>query len=125
VIVLSVLILFSLPMGLLVGLVSRCSMGWLIVRSFGASLALMLIVDCVTNGLPSNHSIGWYAEAAMYSAIPFSLFVFVPCLAGAMTVRLLFGKRSKNAPNQLPDPTSPSVTPPARAGDAPSVAADH
>jgi hypothetical protein len=28
-------------------------------------------------------------------------------------------------PNQLPDPTSPSVTPPAGAGAAPSVAADH
>jgi hypothetical protein len=28
-------------------------------------------------------------------------------------------------PNQLPDPTSPSVTPPAEAGGAPSVAADH
>ena len=28
-------------------------------------------------------------------------------------------------PNQLPDPTSPSVTPPAGAGGAPSVAADH
>jgi hypothetical protein len=27
--------------------------------------------------------------------------------------------------NQLPDPTSPSVTPPAGAGGAPSVAADH
>ena len=27
--------------------------------------------------------------------------------------------------NQLPDPTSPSVTPSARAGGAPSVAADH
>jgi ribosomal protein S18 acetylase RimI-like enzyme len=34
---------------------------------------------------------------------------------------LLIGKQ----PNQLPDPTSPSVTPPARAGGAPSVAADH
>jgi len=30
-----------------------------------------------------------------------------------------------SAPNQLPDPTSPSVTPPAGAGGAPSVAADH
>jgi hypothetical protein len=30
-----------------------------------------------------------------------------------------------NVPNQLPDPTSPSVTPPAGAGVAPSVAADH
>ena len=28
-------------------------------------------------------------------------------------------------PNQLPDPTSPSVTCPAGAGRAPSVAADH
>jgi hypothetical protein len=28
-------------------------------------------------------------------------------------------------PNQLPDPTSPSVTPAAGAADAPSVAADH
>jgi hypothetical protein len=28
-------------------------------------------------------------------------------------------------PNQLPDPTSPSVTPPADAGGAPAVAADH
>jgi hypothetical protein len=28
-------------------------------------------------------------------------------------------------PNQLTDPTSPSVTPPAGAGGAPSVAADH
>ena len=28
-------------------------------------------------------------------------------------------------PNQLPDPTSPSVTPPAEAGAAPFVAAVH
>jgi hypothetical protein len=32
---------------------------------------------------------------------------------------------SAQMPNQLPDPTSPSVTPPAGAGGAPSVAADH
>ena len=31
----------------------------------------------------------------------------------------------KNGANQLPDPTTPSVTPPADAGGAPSVAADH
>jgi hypothetical protein len=30
-----------------------------------------------------------------------------------------------SAPNQLPDPTSPSVTPAAGAAGAPSVAADH
>jgi hypothetical protein len=28
-------------------------------------------------------------------------------------------------PNQLPDPSSPTVTPPAKAGGAPSVTADH
>jgi hypothetical protein len=32
---------------------------------------------------------------------------------------------SRNEANQLPDPTSPSVTRPAGAGRAPSVAADH
>jgi len=35
------------------------------------------------------------------------------------------GSVTRFVPNQLPDPTSPSVTPPARAGGAPSVAADH
>jgi hypothetical protein len=33
--------------------------------------------------------------------------------------------KPSDAPNQLPDPTSPSVTPPAGAGGAPSVVADH
>ena len=33
--------------------------------------------------------------------------------------------RIKQVPNQLPDPTSPSVTPAAGAAGAPSVAADH
>jgi hypothetical protein len=33
--------------------------------------------------------------------------------------------QSRPQPNQLPDPTSPSDTPPAGAGGAPSVAADH
>ena len=36
-----------------------------------------------------------------------------------------FYSLSEDEPNQLPDPTSPSVTPPAGAGGAPSVAADH
>jgi hypothetical protein len=35
------------------------------------------------------------------------------------------GSSTIQVPNQLPDPTSPSVTPPAGAGAAPSVAADH
>jgi hypothetical protein len=35
------------------------------------------------------------------------------------------GSSQSNAANHVPDPTSPSVTPPAGAGGAPSVAADH
>lgn len=38
---------------------------------------------------------------------------------------VLADKRWRNHANKLPDPTSPSVTPPAGAGGAPSVAADH
>jgi len=43
---------------------------------------------------------------------------------GLLAIRLA-RIRSKKGSNQLPDPTSPSVTPPAKAGVAPSVAADH
>jgi catechol 2,3-dioxygenase-like lactoylglutathione lyase family enzyme len=34
-------------------------------------------------------------------------------------------EKQKNVPNQLPDPTSPFVTPPAAAGGAPSVTTDN
>ena len=44
------------------------------------------------------------------------------CPPGAYYV---VGQSQIDVHNQLPDPTSPSVTPPANAGDAPSVAADH
>jgi hypothetical protein len=33
--------------------------------------------------------------------------------------------RKSEEPNNLPDPTSPYVTPPAGAGGAPSVVTDH
>ncbi len=36
-----------------------------------------------------------------------------------------FDEKPERVPNQPPDPTSPSVTPPAGAGRAPSIAADH
>jgi translation elongation factor EF-Tu-like GTPase len=42
----------------------------------------------------------------------------------SVVVEELLGELRDSA-NQLPDPTSPSVTPPAGAGGAPSVAADH
>ena len=45
----------------------------------------------------------------------------VPAIPAATPTRIVL----KRAPNQLPDPTSPSGTPPAGAGVAPSVAADH
>jgi hypothetical protein len=38
---------------------------------------------------------------------------------------LLYATVARRRANQLPDPTSPSATPPAGAGGAPSVAADH
>ena|SRR5579863_9037767 len=41
----------------------------------------------------------------------------------ARDVRVI--RLNKKAPNHLPDPSSPSVTPPAGAVGAPSVAADH
>ena len=47
---------------------------------------------------------------------------------GKLIIRSVSAKQRppvRNMPNQLPDPTSPSVTPPAGAGGAPSVAADH
>jgi len=51
-------------------------------------------------------------------------YYFLLCCGTAIAVALL--DRKKNfPPNQLPDPTFPSVTPPADAGGAPSVAADH
>jgi hypothetical protein len=42
-----------------------------------------------------------------------------------LPIELPLSDSPRPAANQLPDPTSPSVTPPAGAGGAPSVAADH
>jgi predicted enzyme related to lactoylglutathione lyase len=54
---------------------------------------------------------------------PDGYYVTISELSARQPVKRQPNKRSK--PNQLPDPTSPSVTPPACAGGAPSVAADH
>ena len=43
----------------------------------------------------------------------------------SMSLNLARLRAEIEAPNHVPDPTSPSVTPPAGAGGAPSVAADH
>ena len=66
---------------------------------------------------------GFYADSDWDTAVTFieskvSLgFVFEVVLGDAVVIDKM--------PNHLPDPTSPSVTPPAGAGGAPSVAADH
>jgi hypothetical protein len=52
---------------------------------------------------------GWHSKEA------------IPPLGFKLPIR----KEKKGKPNQLSDPTSPPVTPPAGAGVAPSVAADH
>jgi len=57
----------------------------------------------------------------------------MPKLEGDALCAMIAAKRNEKGvmtkvgfvSNQLPDPTSPSVTPPAGAGGAPSVAADH
>ena len=53
------------------------------------------------------------------------LIAFVAALAAFGGSCIWIANRYSEMPNQLPDPTSPSVTPPAGAGGAPSVAADH
>jgi FtsH-binding integral membrane protein len=50
---------------------------------------------------------------------------FLTAFGSFLMLSLVFWLRLKKKPNQLPDPTSPSVTPPAGAGGAPSGAADH
>ena len=55
--------------------------------------------------------------------ITFMEFAFVALLVCAIRDMIIDNRRRK--PNQLPDPTSPSVTPAAGAAGAPSVAADH
>ncbi len=46
-------------------------------------------------------------------------------LVGFLAFHRIAGLRERQKHNQLSDPTSPAVTPPAGAGGAPSVAADH
>jgi hypothetical protein len=50
--------------------------------------------------------------------------VFVPFVM-SMAIFEWCAPATEKPPNHVPDPTPPSVTPPADAGGAPSVAADH
>jgi GNAT superfamily N-acetyltransferase len=70
-----------------------------------------LTVNSSPNAVPAYQKYGFEATGP---EIVTSGILFVPMRLPA-----------PNKPNQLPDPTSLSVTPPAGAGSAPSVAADH
>ena len=84
----------------------------------------------------SNDNVG---AVAFYSRCGFRLVhVWLEAITSARSLKPLIPLMDKNGvpirdelefekrmPNQLPDPTSPSVTPPAGAGGAPSVVADH
>jgi hypothetical protein len=64
----------------------------------------------------------WISAASVFCAF---LFIVYLLIYRWYTMRLEKLASLEAKPSQLPDPTSPSVTPPAKAGGAPSVAADH
>jgi hypothetical protein len=64
----------------------------------------------------------WISSTCIFSTISCAFCVLVREQFGDRVAMLM---SMDEVPNQLPDPTSPSVTPPAKAGGAPSVAADH
>ena len=82
----------------------------------GCVLYLLAAVFCATVFVAvdrRSHS----ASDTLYGIYPFFVATFL----------LLdwIARRLSKMPNQPPDPTAPSVTPPADAGRAPSVDADH
>ena len=68
-------------------------------------------------GLKERPIVYWDSRIHSILAVVLSIFVW-------WSLRRENGNKEKQ-PNHLLDPTSPSVTPPAGAGGAPSVAADH
>jgi hypothetical protein len=97
-------------------------------RSIRVSLALTLAgLGCITGlGLLAAHSDREQMIAVAiltFGGIGLSILGVLGLLI--TTLKWLFGPHIPEVPNQLPDPTSPSVTPPAGAGNVPSVAADH
>jgi len=85
------------------------------VGALSLFFVVMLILFSMADFAPSfNGSRLMFATAS--AAVVLGL--FWAYLRGSKTHRMAVA-------NQLPDPTSPSVTPPAGAGRAPSVATDH
>ena len=93
---------------------ARSGIGWCALL-----FAVAAVVPSLIDGI-RNHR--WVSSASIFCAVSFvvNLLIYV-----RFTTRLKQLALLEIAPNQLPDPTSPSVTPPAGAGGAPSVAADH
>ena len=75
-----------------------------------------------------EHNWAYVAFDVISIAILTALVILIAAIISAFFWTLIQTPDSadvRNRSNQLPDPTSPSVTPPAGAGGPPSVAADH
>ena len=99
-----------------IALYSLCLFAWAVVSDFRRQKRAFFVFGLALIGILVAYAVASWRDRPI-SAYATGL---VAVLAST-TLRYL----SRRLPNQLPDPTSPSVTPPAGAGGAPSVAADH
>jgi hypothetical protein len=97
-IILSVLILFSLPVGFIVGWYSRCTYKWLIVRCAVASLVLMVAIGVINEGIPHPLLTSDLPDAVVYLAIPYAVFFLAPSIVGGLIAAAIRKriKRSKS-----------------------------
>jgi hypothetical protein len=72
-----------------------------------------------------GHIAGWEPDNAYLIIRVAGAVISIPAMIFALRGALAANFQFQKEPNQLPDPTSPPVTPPADAGGPPSVAADH
>jgi hypothetical protein len=101
--------------------------GYLVLLAIIAVRSTTLAPPTVSAFKGVDTSTDWYHAGRVTGIVLFA--VGTLSLAGVLMMKSsakdYFCDLNLNKPNQLPDPTSPSVTPPAGAGRAPSVAADH
>jgi hypothetical protein len=91
------------------------------IRRGGLVLGNLRIIPLEDSGRYQPRGWGWRPEGRHVTPREFTYSLIVTTGKPARKQ----GSVTQSPPNQLPDPTSPSVTPPAGAGVAPSVAADH
>jgi hypothetical protein len=94
-----------------------------------ATIALYVFLVITFFGAPGRYSIG-FGTLVIKNLNPWQgvAFALLSLPTAHFLLSALHSSKARaefKVPNQLPDPTSPSVTPPAGAGDAPSVAAGH